>query len=328
MNGRSSDVVRHGDSLHIAPSHRIIIPVLGIPTRFETNSGDVLATIEDAFGAWRSVAPPSAGEHEPLSVRILVHEGEEGEAGRSPVRHFSPDDSRIIALSSGSVAVSDPARRESVAFVTTSLVADREHFRVAMLEATTLALLSHFDRHPLHAAAVARDGRVVLLAGESGAGKSTLACVAHAAGLTVLGEDHVWIQLDPDLRVWGRSGRARLRPDMAQRLPDVAAAARPITINGITKLEVQLPGGHATSSSADDVVVCILSRGAGRASLHRLEQDDVARALSTGVSPGFDRFPARHDRVVAKLASGGGWRLELSADPLQALPLLLQLLDR
>jgi len=56
----------------------------------------------------------------------------------------------------------------------------------------------------LHAAAVAADGRGVLLPGVSGSGKTTLFCSAHRAGLDVLSDDIVWARED--------AGRFELRP--------------------------------------------------------------------------------------------------------------------
>jgi hypothetical protein len=45
------------------------------------------------------------------------------------------------------------------------------------------------------------------------------------------------------------------------------------------------------------------------------------------VDAGFDRYPARHERVVADLSRQGGWELELSDDPDDALPLLRRMLE-
>src|SRR6185436_3042022 len=102
----------------------------------------------------------------------IVHEGEPVD-GHTPVRHFCPDATRVFVHAPGGFGVSDPVRGESIAYVTTRLAADRAQFRAEVLEALTLALLSHFDRHPIHAAAITRRGRAVLLAGAAGAGKST-----------------------------------------------------------------------------------------------------------------------------------------------------------
>jgi hypothetical protein len=308
---------------------RAELPVLGIATRFESNSRVVGELVEEAFGAWRELAgegDASAG----LRVRVIVHEGDEGgqhDGGHAPVRHICPDAEGVVVHSQGSVAISDPARAGAVAYVSSALLADRAHCRAALLEAVTLALLSHFDRHPLHAAAVAHDGGALLLAGPSGSGKSTLACLAHEAGLDVLGDDRVWVQRAPRLRIWGWPGRARLLPEAATHFPALARAGTPSLVDGKVKLAVTLGDAmRPRRFRAERAVVCLLERARGRATLTAVAPAEVERALAGPPEPGFDRFPARHAAVARALATDGGWRLTLSDDPRDALPLVRRML--
>jgi septal ring factor EnvC (AmiA/AmiB activator) len=46
-----------------------------------------------------------------------------------------PDETRVLLHSAGSTGISDPARSESIAYVTTALATDRAHFRLTVLEA-------------------------------------------------------------------------------------------------------------------------------------------------------------------------------------------------
>jgi hypothetical protein len=300
-----------------------VLPVLGIQTEFRTNSRYVLGVVDEAFGSWRRVDPPLVSRDVRLSVRIVVREGEESGVAHTPIQHICPDADRVIARSAGSFGVSDPARRETVAYVTTALAGDRAHFRGAILEALTLALIAPFDRHPIHAAAIACDGRALLLVGESGSGKSTLAYAARNAGFDVLSEDHAWIQLEPETRVWGTACRIRLAPDAARHFPEAAAAATSETVGGKTKLAIDVPAGALMSR---DAVVCLLSRSEGEASVEPLGAATVEESLVSNVAPGFDRFPSRHERVARALAARGGWRLSLPADPRDALPLFEHML--
>jgi hypothetical protein len=305
------------------------LAVLGTPVRFATNSRRVAEITMESFGCGPTDdAIADDARPDPLAVRIIVHDGEEpgtDGAGHAPVRHLCPDGVRIAAHSPGSMAISDPARREVIAWVTTSLVRDAEHFRDALLEAMVLSLVTHFDRHPLHAAAIVQGGRVLLLAGPSGSGKSTLSYVAHRAGVGLLSDDHVWVQLEPALRVWGRPSGVRLLPEAPRRFPELAghhAAWR----GGKTKLHVRLDD-TGRDASAGDVRVCLLRRGGATASLRVLDARAVALGLTRRVDAGFDRYPARHERVVADLSRQGGWELELSDDPDDALPLLRRMLE-
>jgi hypothetical protein len=285
----------------IEPSHAIELPVLGVAVRFESNRASVIGLVDESLGMWRVVEPAPAGD--PLRVRIVVYES--SEAAPSPVRYFAPDDARLFAHAADGFGSSDPSRRESVIYTSAAFVNRRDQFRREMLEAMTLALVTAFDRHPVHASAIARDGRAVLLAGASGAGKSTLAHLANAAGFDVLSEDCVWVQQAPSFRLWGWPGHARLIP-----------------ASGGEKTRVAL--GNADRAScfcAERAVVCLLGRGAS-ASLARISSCEVRDGLEASLAPGFDRFPARHRDVVARLANGGGWRLTLSDDPKDALSFL------
>jgi hypothetical protein len=325
------DFIPTSDALLRDPqlAYSIELPVLGIATRFETNSRYVYDLVVETFGGWRCL-PHDAQRFSaaPLPVRVVVHEGAEGGTGHAPVRYLCPDATRVVLHSQGSVAISDPFRGESVAYVTTALASDRAHFRLTVLEAMTLALLSHFDRHPIHAAGIARGGRAVLLAAPSGTGKSTLAYTAHTAGLDVLGDDHVWVQLTPALRVWGWPSRVLLLPEVASTFPEVAGLGTTSNENGEHKLAYDLdPTTDVSRYLADRAVLCILERRRANATLERLTPAALVDGLANKLTSGFDRFPERHDAVVRALTAHGGWRLMLSDNPREALPLLARMLD-
>jgi hypothetical protein len=306
--------------------YAIELPVLGIATRFETNDAAVARCVDEAFGMWRTLAIESASvdisREPPLLVRVEVVEGDEGPLppdGHAPVRYECPDETRVVVETAASVAISDPLRREAVARVTTGLVANRMHFRTEVLEAVTLALLSHFDRHPVHAAAVALNGRAVLLAAPSGTGKSTLAYHCHLDGLDLLGDDHVRVQLEPRVRVWGWPARVRLLADAATSSSSSADAA---------KQAIYLDAGlSAARLVADEMSVCCLTRDGGPASLEPLDATALARTLDEQMAPGFDRFPARWPAVRDALARRGGWRLNLSSDPREGVSLVRRVLE-
>jgi hypothetical protein len=180
----------------------------------------------------------------------------------------------------------------------------------------------------VHAAAVGRAGRALLLHGPSGAGKSTLAYLAHSAGFHVLGEDRVWVQRAPALRVWGWPGPARLLPEAAARLR-VSTIAGGAAGGGRQKVLVALHGASAAARWSDDVVVCVLAPARDRREvmLERLSPAGVRAALVRKPAAGFDRFPRRHRSVAWALAARGGWRLSLAHDPHAALAALHRMLD-
>ncbi|MEP6729989.1 MAG: hypothetical protein ABJE10_05100 [bacterium] len=314
-------MMRHDPLLRATTlEYETTLPVLGIETRFETNSAAVMDVVDESFGRWRQVHDATHCGTQSVRVRVVVSDGREESTSRSPITHVSGPGKRLVLQSHGSIGVVDPLRRESIAFVTSELVDDRANFRVAMLEAITLALLACFDRHPVHAAAITRGERTALLAGPSGSGKSTLAYLAHSAGIHVLSDDHVWVQTEPDCRIWGSAPHARLLSESAAHFPEVVHT-------GSEKVVVPLrPHEETHRLIAHEPVVCVLSRGE-RAMLEPIPSDEVESELVQQLTPGFDRFPERNADVVRRISQRGGWRLTLSGNPHDALPLLNRVID-
>jgi hypothetical protein len=322
MTRSAVDFVPTTDPLLRHPSlpHSIVLDIMGIETCYETNSVYVRDLVEETFRPWARHGGSTARVH----VRVVVHDGEEGVGVHPIVRYISTPDGRLILQSPGSVAIVDGSRRESLAYVTTALAGDREHFRTAVLEAITFALLACFDRHPVHAAAIARAGRVLLLAGPSGMGKSTIAYLAHTAGMSVLSDDRVWVQLEPHLRIWSGPATARLKPASVSLFPELRSGSTPANEE---KVVVPLTAANnQVGNAADQVVVCVLARG-DRAALDRTPESALAAALMSQLAPGFDRFPDRVDRVIGAVTAGGGWRLTLTNDARDALPFIRSMLE-
>jgi len=297
--------------------------VLGLPVQFLSNSRDVRDTFTNAFGASPHAedAPSTA-----LRVQVVVYpDGSESAAPRH-IRHICPDASRVLMHCADGMAISDPLRREALVYASEALVRDPTLFRHEMLEAAVLALVTHFDRQPFHAAAISHDDRTVLLVGRSGAGKSTLTYLAQSTGITALSEDTVWIQLEPRLRVWSRLRGIHLLPEAAAHFPelhDTRVARRPND-----KLKATVPASQADASSVDggSVTVCLLDPGGSAAHLTPLDAEAMRAALARDVDSGFDRYLERRAECVRVLTERGGWRLTLSSDPRDALPLLRELL--
>jgi hypothetical protein len=306
------------------------LPVLGIPTRFETNDPALGDLIERTFGRWRTLVPHVGGEGPRSLVRMLVEAGDEG-GGRAPLRYRVAAGGRVFLTTPGSLGVVEPARREVQAWVTRALVDDTQHFRHGVLEGLTIALLSRLDRQPVHAAAIARDGVALLLAGPSGAGKSTLTYAAARAGLDVLAEDVVYVQLDPRLRIWGATPFLHLPPDALGNFEELHGAATVVLANGKEKLVVDLRerGRLADPPFVEHAAVCLLRRsGAARPSLEEIAAADVAAALGDRLEPGFDLFADTIAPVHHALAAAGGWILDAGSPPEASIPLIHSMLDR
>jgi hypothetical protein len=291
---------------------------------------DFWGRIKNLVGAARADFFSTQFARDAVRISIIVDADSDANAADradSTVRYAMGDDMRFEARSGGSVATSDPMTRVATVRASTTLVRDRVRFRIEMLEAVVLALLSCYDRHPLHAAAVAHRGHALLLAAPSGTGKSTLAYACHAAGLDLLGDDHVRVQLAPSMQVWGWPASVRLLADSADRMSAPHAGLR--TLNGKRKALIDARDGvNAARLVASSATVCVLARDGGPLALDPLSPEAVTRALEEQLAPGFDRFPASWPAVTRALSARGGWRLNLSHDPLEAVPLVRDLLAR
>ncbi|MES2178526.1 MAG: hypothetical protein V4550_11760 [Gemmatimonadota bacterium] len=279
------------------------LPVLGIAVRFESNSEHVMRLVNDRFGGWLNALGNGTLVTESVAVRIAVRGDASAAHGANMIEHLDLGDGRLLVESADSVGLADPLRRESMAHVSPALVED-PRFPLEFLDAITFSLLAHFDRHPIHAAGLLHEERAILLAGGSGMGKSTLAHMAHRMGIAVLSDDHVWVQQDPTMRVWGGPPRARLITDGAEKV----------------SVPLEQPGTQVWMASSG-VTLCVLARGA-TASLARVDAHVLERELHEQLAPGFDRFPQRHRDVARLLSAHGGWRLTLTSRPADALNLL------
>ncbi|HEY7898026.1 MAG TPA: hypothetical protein VIC03_06400 [Gemmatimonadaceae bacterium] len=330
VHADGADFVAPRDTLFRDPAlpHSIATAVLGIQTRLRTNDRRVLAMFQRMFGNGSRSADIDVDEGAlRLTVQVLVYAGDGARDDSRSVQHICPDGARVLVHGAGGMAISDPLRQEALVYASNGLVCDEAYFRHQYLEAATLALATHFDRQPLHAAAIRRNDRAVLLLGPSGAGKSTLAYAAHSAGLDVLSEDIVWMQLDPATRIWGRPQSIHLLRGAEEHFPELRHSQISSQPNGKQKITVQLKrSAHAESIAVDDVVVCLLERDRGAAQLSHVDRDEMHFALMQDAAAGFDRYPERRAECAHVLSANGGWRLTLSPDPHDALVLIDELL--
>jgi hypothetical protein len=315
-----------------APSRRTpgvrarTLPVMGVPVRFETDAPEVMAAVDDAFGAWRGAAVDdawAAGHAVRVRIRLLADAAD----GDAPLRQQWAG-GRMRVRAGASRGVADLHRRMAVVRATPGLVRDRARFREGVLEALTLWMVTALDRQPLHAAALERDGRVLLLAGPSGVGKSTLVYAALRAGLRVLAEDCAFLQSGAVPRVWGMPGRVHLLPDAVRWFPELAGAAPVLRANGKTKIAIDLraAGAAAPPCGVDRVGICLLARGVMPA-VEMLPPHAIEAGLTAQLDPGFHRFAATIGDPIRRLAARGGWRLTLPASPHAAIPLLHRMFD-
>ena len=300
-------------------SHVVHLPVLGVMTRFESNSESVIEQVLALYGSWakldRSIVSPSGA-----TVRIVVRE-EAAPAPDTLPRYHVSGPTRLTVEWPGVEGSADTAKLESLAVVNTAMVTRGSELGEGVIEPLTLFLLGALDREPLHAGAVMRDGVAILLAGASGAGKSTLAYAACRNGhYSLLANEPVYVQTRPVLRVWGRRARIHLQADTCAHFPELCDLPARQLFTGKSKIVLDLESG---ARYADQMGICLLSRAPGKdARLERLTPAQVMAELGTCLEPGYDLFAHSLRERLARIAERGAWRLHVGSSPGAVVPLL------
>lgn len=310
-----------------------VLPVLGVPVRFETDTPALREAVERAFGSWRRLGEPlvPAGGTPRVRVRLAGAAGPPGPDGRSgaaaPIEVVSRPGERI-AVRHGRRA----AGRASVGRMTAELrvaadaLGDERALR-ELLDTLTLFLLTRLDRQPIHGAAIAGPSAGLVLAAPSGTGKSTLAYAAMKAGLRVLTDDAVYVQLEPRTRVWGMGRPLHLPPEAAEWFPELSRTPLVTRQGGKRKRAVEPPPA-AETPVIDRAGLCILEAGRGETGAEALAPEAAVDALVSGLDPGFDFFRETIPDRIRALAAGGVWRVRLGPRPDAALSTLIELLPR
>ena len=317
-SGRNPGAARSVDPLYHAVRLGCVRErsVLGVPVRFESNSADVMTAVDATFAHTKGTSRTTEAQ---VRVRLILHEGGEGPDERASITYRLPDEDRVVMHTHGSLAIADGRRREGVAYLTPALLAQFDHLCFGILEPLVLVLVTRLDRHPVHAAVVGRGDAALVLAAPTGTGKSTLAYAAMRAGMTVFADDGAYVQVRRGLRVWGAPGRLYLPPDARRWFPELARYRPRRLATGKTKLviDVHRPSG-SLGPAATRAGVCLLERRRGPVRLARIGELTLKRALWEGLGVQQPMYRASAGPALTHLCAGGGWRLNLSGDPQQA----------
>ena len=338
--------------------HAVQLLPLGIPTRFESDAPGLLAAVRTAYGETRADAAPAPGpggqgSAAPRVVLLSATQRAEAPASDTGAALRVAADREILLLDAPDAhGRACRAGMTAVARLAPALLAAPERLR-PVLDALVLFLLTPLDRQPAHAAAVAHGATGLALAGRGGAGKSTLAYAAQRAGLDVLTDDAVYVQLEPALHVWTLRRPLHLAPETAKWFPELAGRSTILRVNGKRRIPVPTrsparsspavpppppgwkggeawtpappPAGHAARRWG----LCLIERtpGAAPAAVPIAADEAVARVVAD-LEPGFDVWRDTIGARVAALARGGAWRLRVGDDPRAAAPVIRELLDR
>jgi hypothetical protein len=301
-------IVRHAAAATFDRSALDLAP-LGVPLRVECPRA--AEPIAAACWGWEGQADPAAA---PLRLRIDVSSELSG-VGQVVIE---ADSARLTLRGSGAAGYADVASGFASCAVSAAYLQHPRSLRDNVLEPLVLMLLTRRDRTPVHASAFIVDDLAILLAGRTGSGKSCLARAADAAGLQVLSDDTVYVQLTPQLTVWGWPTAAHLLPGDA---PQTVGPVR--WRHGTMKHVVPFRSAAQAAIACDAAVLCLLSSSRdGDPGLRPLSGEEVAAGLWP-LDEGFDLLPGPIAAAVASLSVGGAWELRLSDDPAEAIRLLV-----
>jgi hypothetical protein len=184
---------------------------------------------------------------------------------------------------------------------------------------------------PVHAAAVARDGRAVLIVGQSGAGKTTIALASALSGWDYLGDDAVMLRAGPPA-VAALYASSRLRLDMF----DAFARVMPASLGNSddageikAELDMRLLGCCGLASAPLAAIVLPRRSGATRPRLTPVGRAETVRAIATAARQsimGDDR--AAFEKIAAAVRAVPCFAFDAGPDPLAAPEGLAALLDR
>ena len=286
---------------------------LGVPLRLDLQRADDLAAVTAACRGW--LGP--AGHAEAELVLTLAQAA--GLAG-TDAPAFEVRGKLLSLTGSGVLGQACAGRGQARCAVSRDWLAAPARLRSDVLEPLILFMVTRRGRAPLHAAAIGSGDLAILLAGPSGAGKSSLALAADRAGLTVLSEDTAYIQLEPELRIWGWPGPVHL-------LSGENPAGHELRWRGgKLKAAIPLTQRPPEEPTASKAAVCLLARGETVA-LERLSPIE-ALALMGSLEPGFDLLADEIHEARRVLLREGAWRLTLSPDPDEAIAVLAANLAR
>jgi hypothetical protein len=178
------------------PHHRSL-QLLGALFRFESNSARLLQLVDQAFAGLPRHR--LTGRSPRLLVRLLLtpRQHRTSAAPPPPLTTYAGPGFLCGAIDESNLAVISPAQRSALVVVSRDMLRHAYHLRYELIEFAVYVLAARALRLvPLHAAAVGRQGRGLLLMGDSGAGKSTITLHCLLQGLGLLSEDAVFVAPD------------------------------------------------------------------------------------------------------------------------------------
>lgn len=157
---------------------------------------------------------------------------------------------------------------------------------------------------PVHAGAVGRNGRFLLLAGPGGSGKSTAAVACASAGWDYAGDDFVLVAPDRR-RVEPIYASARVRPDVVSSIADFVDRAQ-ISLShdfGDPRHELRLGAGRTGDGIAGGEIAAILLPRRTGATAPTIRPAGPAETFYAAVTITVAQLPGMREQLTSKLTA-------------------------
>jgi len=297
---------------------------MGLSLQVVSNSPAILAAAEASFRGY-GAGQPNDTSH--LTFRLFAHAVDDGKLNEPIFRTDGP----LIYQTTGrdSTLVVDRARAYAYGCFSPTTLANPLYFRWHFLELALYVMLEWRGFLGVHAGALVRNGRSLLLRAPSGQGKSTLTYAGARRQFQILAEEVVWLDIKRQLW-WGAPWTVRLLPDAKRLFPELAAAEPALQLNGEWKLAIDLERvwpGSTTVSVRPGGVVLLRRRPGGKSGLERLDFAEAKAEWRTGCA-GLEHEAPHYDHHIEALLRAETYRLNLGDDIDVALELLASLCDR
>ena len=294
------------------PETRRLVRARLDPARAAGGGGDVCVSFH----------PVSALGSAEGGVERLVYESAGGE-----VRYHEADD--VLRVRYGDVveaACSASAGRAQIRYAA-GAAESRWIASHAVLSLCVCELLRQRGRFPLHAAALAMEGRGLLLAGPSGAGKTTLALALRRAGFQFLGDDTCLMVPGPDgVRVHSLPEEFDVAPPTARLFPELGFLLARDAPPGARKRPLwpgEMEGGASVAECAPRALVFPRVSGGRRSRLEAMSAAEALLELAPNVLLTEAARGRAHLAALGRLVHGCSCHRLATGRDLDALPSLL-----
>lgn len=299
---------------------------MGSTLRLETNSQEILHACRLSFGRYKSSMPGGGGMS--LHIRLLVDESfEESPPWAEPIFR-GQGDLFYVSVGTQNTAVAQLDRNYAAGYVSPAMARDTSYFRKVFVDFLVLTALTHgaSARYScVHASAVSREGRGVLLNGPSRSGKSTIALACARRGFSIVSDDVVYLTGGSDsLCAWGRPWQLRLLPDSLRFFPELKQCTR--GSDDCIEIEIESVLAGRTNPQCRPVALLFLERVGGPTRLEPVSEDDALRRLSQDLIDDVPGALERHHRHWLELVRTGAYRLCCGEDPNASVDLVEQAL--